>query len=149
MIHFFHHYSLWAWFCWSVCWLWWSRHIEMVVGRKVDALGIFTYTLHLALAGWFYIVTCWNMMYMVINPRRACAARVTVCLCVCLCVCRRLFWHCRLRGYEGIFPETTAFETYAVESHWAYSATWSARSMYLGASGSHDEWHLPTPACYS
>ena len=34
----------------------------------------------------------------IINPRRACAARVTVvvlsvCLSVCVCVCRRLFWH--------------------------------------------------------
>ena len=30
-----------------------------------------------------------------INPRRACAARVTV---VCLFVCQRLFSHYRLRG---------------------------------------------------
>ena len=38
-----------------------------------------------------------------INPRRACAARVTVvglwvCLSVCLSVCPRLFSHYRLRG---------------------------------------------------
>ena len=41
--------------------------------------------------------------YKLINPRRACAARVTVvglcvCLSVCLFVCRRLFSHYRLRG---------------------------------------------------
>ena len=39
----------------------------------------------------------------IVNPRRACAARVTVvglcvCLSVCLSVCRRLFSHYRLRG---------------------------------------------------
>ena len=28
------------------------------------------------------------------------------------------------------------------------TATWSARSMYLGGSGSHEEWHVSTPACY-
>ena len=38
-----------------------------------------------------------------INPRRACAARVTVvvlcvCLSVCLSVCQQLFSHYRLRG---------------------------------------------------
>ena len=35
----------------------------------------------------------------IINPRRACAARVTVIvLCVCLFVCPRLFSDYRLRG---------------------------------------------------
>ena len=39
----------------------------------------------------------------IINPRHACAARVTVvvlciCLSVCLFVCQRLFSHYRLRG---------------------------------------------------
>ena len=39
----------------------------------------------------------------IINPRRACAARITVvvlcvCLSVCLFVCLRLFSHYRLRG---------------------------------------------------
>ena len=35
----------------------------------------------------------------IINPRRACAARVTVVvLCVCLSVCPRLFSDYRLRG---------------------------------------------------
>ena len=39
----------------------------------------------------------------VINPRRACAARVTVvvlcvCVSVCVCVCLRLFSDYRLRG---------------------------------------------------
>ena len=35
----------------------------------------------------------------IINPRRACAARVTVVvLCVCLSICHPLFSHYRLRG---------------------------------------------------
>ena len=41
----------------------------------------------------------------IINPRRACAARVTVfsvCvvvgLCVCLSINQQLFWHYRVRG---------------------------------------------------
>ena len=37
-------------------------------------------------------------VFILINPRRACAARVTVvvlcvCLSVCLCICLRLFSH--------------------------------------------------------
>ena len=69
----------------------------------------------------------------IINPRCACAARVTVVgLSVCLSVCRRLFWHYRLLGgllaipasselcepenQKGDFPETTAFERYAVKT---------------------------------
>ena len=40
-----------------------------------------------------------------INPRRACAVRVTVVgLSVCLCVCRHLFWHYRLRGGLLVIP---------------------------------------------
>ena len=48
-----------------------------------------------------------SIIIIIINPRRACAARVTVvglcvclfvCLSVCLFVCRRLFSHYRLRG---------------------------------------------------
>ena len=67
---------------------------------------------------------------MLINPRRACAARVTVVgLSVCVCVCRRLFWHYRLQGgllaiptasepenLLGDFPETTTFERYALKT---------------------------------
>ena len=57
---------------------------------------------------------------------------VCLCVCVCVCVCRRLFWHYRLRGgplaipaaselhepekEKGNFPETTAFERYAVKT---------------------------------
>ena len=49
----------------------------------------------------------YTIISLVINPRRACAARVTVvglcvclsvCLFVCLFVCRRLFSHYRVRG---------------------------------------------------
>ena len=49
-------------------------------------------------------VYCMFMLYIIIiNPRRACAARVTVvvlCVCqsVCLSVCLRLFSDYRLRG---------------------------------------------------
>ena len=44
------------------------------------------------------VVVCVLCMY-IINPRRACAARVTVVvLCVCLSVCPRLFSDYRLRG---------------------------------------------------
>ena len=46
-----------------------------------------------------YIHLCITSLLQIINPRRACAARVTVVgLCVCLSVCRRLFSHYRLRG---------------------------------------------------
>ena len=61
------------------------------------------------------------------------AQRGFVCLSVLyVCVCRRLFWHYRLRGgllaipeaselrepekEKGDFPETTAFERYAVKT---------------------------------
>ena len=78
------------------------------------------------------------LMYVVlINPRRACAARVTVvvlcvCLSVCLFVCQRLFSHYRLRGglcaiptasvlqgqekQRGDFAETAAFKRYGVKT---------------------------------
>ena len=51
--------------------------------------------------------TCTVLVVTVVNPRRACAARVTVvvlcvclsvCLSVCLFVCPRLFSDYRLRG---------------------------------------------------
>ena len=47
--------------------------------------------------------SCYFCLYLTsvpfINPRRTCAARVTVVvLCVCLCVCLQLFSHYRLRG---------------------------------------------------
>ena len=66
-------------------------------------------------------VTC---THHIVNPRRACAARVTV-VGLSVCVCRRLFWRYRLRGgplaipaaselresenETGDFPETSAF----------------------------------------
>ena len=54
-----------------------------------------------------------------INPRRACAARVTVvglcvclsfCLSVCLSVCRRLFSHYRLRGGLWAIPTASVLQ---------------------------------------
>ena len=69
-----------------------------------------------------------------VNPRRACAARVTVLgLCVCVCVCvsvkshltsgmsnRAINVHSYLMAYErlkicGDLPETTAFKSYAAK----------------------------------
>ena len=68
------------------------------------------------------------MSFDVINPRRACAARVTVLGSVCLCVCvsvkshltsrmsnRAINEHAYLVAYErqkicGDLPETTAFK---------------------------------------
>ena len=41
-------------------------------------------------SGQLYIVCGVSSTYIIINPRRACAARVTVvvlCVCVCVCVC--------------------------------------------------------------
>ena len=70
------------------------------------------------------------------NPRRACAARVTVvglCVCVCVCVCLSVKSHLTYgasvrpenavthsAGNEGQnicgdFPETTAFKSYAAK----------------------------------
>ena len=47
--------------------------------------------------------TSWSCLMYIVNPRRACAARVTVvvlcvCLSICLFVCQHLFSHYRLRG---------------------------------------------------
>ena len=72
-----------------------------------------------------------------------CSRSVSVCVCVCVCVCRRLFSHYRLRGgplaiptaselrepekRKGEFPETTAFERYAVktsENANMHNSTW-------------------------
>ena len=76
--------------------------------------------------------------YIIINPRRACAARVTVlgyvCVCVCVCVCvsvclSHLTYGASVRpenavaysaGNEGQkicgdLPETTAFKSYAAK----------------------------------
>ena len=73
----------------------------------------------------------------IINPRCACAARVTVvvlyCVSVCLsvCVCLSVYDYSRTTGYEAIptasvlqgqekqrgdFAETTAFERYGVKT---------------------------------
>ena len=74
-------------------------------------------------------------VYKLVNPRRACAARVTVvgCVCVCLSVCvsvkshltsemsnRAIKEHAYLVAYErqkicGDLPETTAFESCAAK----------------------------------
>ena len=99
-------------------------------------------------AGIVNIVPCY--------PRRACTARVwLVGLSVCLSVTQHLtspmFFRLTndttyLTGNEaqkfcGDFPETTAFERYAVKTSekanihnlTGLTATWSARSVYFGA----------------
>ena len=86
--------------------------------------------------------------------------RLSVCLSVCLCVCRRFFWHYRLRGGPlaippdselrepelGDFPETISFERYAVKTSEKANMHGlprpGARSVYLGGSGSHNQWHV-------
>ena len=76
-----------------------------------------------------------SYMYVIINPRCACAARVTVVvLCVCLSICLSVGDYSRTTGYEvayeryqqlqrykgkkkcGDFAETTAFERYGVKT---------------------------------
>ena len=58
--------------------------IQLTNWRQIDSGTITT------------IVSC---ICAVVNPRRACAVRVTVViLCVCLSVCQYLFSHYRLRG---------------------------------------------------
>ena len=71
-----------------------------------------------------------SLCYSVINPRRACAARVTVVGFVCVSVVkshltsrtsnRAINEHAYLVAYErqkicGDFPETTAFKSYAAK----------------------------------
>ena len=47
----------------------------------------------------------------IINPRRACAARVTVVvLCVCVCVCVQLFSDYRLRGGLWAIPTASVLQ---------------------------------------
>ena len=55
------------------------------------------------------------MTPIVINPRRACAARVTVlglcvsvCVCVCVCVCGRLFSRYKLQDDYLAIPTASA-----------------------------------------
>ena len=91
------------------------------------------------------------MCVIIINPRRACAARVTVCLSVCLSatilalqVTRRYQQlQCYIQGQEmlcGDFAETTAFERYGVKTsekanihneHWVTSTMFSPFSAPL------------------
>ena len=58
-----------------------------------------------------------HVSHSLINPRRACAARVTVvvlcvCVCVCVCVCLRLFSDYRLRGYEAAYERYQQLQCY-------------------------------------
>ena len=74
-----------------------------IYGFEIFMVGIIPVHVY-AVCSYTYNMYVNMYMYMyIINPRRACAARVTVvglcvCLSVCLSVCRRLFSHYRLRG---------------------------------------------------
>ena len=95
-----------------------------------------------------YILTYLYMMIHIVNPQRACAAKVTVLgLCVCLFVCLsttilelqatgRLMSDTVLQGHKkcGDFAETTAFERYGEKTsekanmhneHWLTSIRFS------------------------
>ena len=49
--------------------------------------------------------------YILINPRRACAARVTVVvLCVCVCVC--VYDYSRTTGYEAAYERYQQLQCY-------------------------------------
>ena len=51
----------------------------------------------------------------VINPRRACAARVTVvvlCVCVCVCVCVSVYHYSRTTGYEAAYEQYQQLQCY-------------------------------------
>ena len=81
------------------------------------------------------LIPGWTIYYNIINPRRACAARVTVvavsvCVCVCVCVCLSVKSHLtsgasvRSENYAtysagnegrkncGVFSETASFQSY-------------------------------------
>ena len=48
-----------------------------------------------------------------INPRRACAARVTVVvLCVCLSVCLFVYYYSRTTGYEAAYERYQQIQCY-------------------------------------
>ena len=63
-----------------------------------------------------------NMQYKqstlhIINPRRACAARVTVvvlcfCVSVCVCVCVCVYYYSRTTGYEAAYERYQQIQCY-------------------------------------
>ena len=55
-----------------------------------------------------YVATVYHLVS-VINPRRACAARVTV-LGLCLCVCMSVRLYSRTTGNDTVYERSTAFE---------------------------------------
>ena len=73
-----------------------SRKSYYIVCRNVLTLYIVSHNFDRCRS---IAVSLVRTMFTIINPRRACAARVTVVvLCVCLFVCQHLFSHYRLRG---------------------------------------------------
>ena len=97
-------------------------------------------------------------------PRRACAARVTV-VGLSVCVCTLIL---ALQATRRPISGTSGFKTtrvWKIKGRFSWNdcvreicrekynrtgltATRSARSVYLEGSGSHNEWHVSTPACY-
>ena len=54
-----------------------------------------------------------NIQLLVINPRRACAARVTVVvLCVCLSVCLSVYDYSQTSGYEAAHERYQQLQCY-------------------------------------
>ena len=116
-------------------------------------------------------------MLMLVNPRRACTARVTVvgswvCLCVCPFVCYHAFCDYAQRDNEtaiptgsslhwlhihkGDFRITTAFRSYGVKSKWTsqywnlykVTLTGSACSVCLGGARSLEAQEVTTKEVY-
>ena len=57
----------------------------------------------------------YNLLLDLINPRRACAARVTVvvlCVCVSVCVCVCVYDYSRTTGYEAAYERYQQLQCY-------------------------------------
>ena len=65
-------------------------HLEDILSTVYTNDSIYMYLVCRVLECRQAYLTVWALQpicWMVINPWRACAARVTVCVCVCVCVC--------------------------------------------------------------
>ena len=61
----------------------------------------------------YYVCVIAYLCMCIINPRRACAARVTaVVLCVCLCVCVCVHDYSRTTGYEAAYERYQQLQCY-------------------------------------
>ena len=82
-----------------------------------------------------------------VNPRRACAARVAVVVCLTSRAINRstndITYSASDKIICGVLSETTAFGSYGV-----HARAGSACSVYLEGTRSHREGRVSTPACY-